>query len=96
MRDNFSDLSCFFRIARLQKSDYLDSVGFGTWRSSVPLYERDENPRSEQSSERDPLAHFMLYWVHILRSERTHQYYIGQTEDIADRLAKNIKQEVKL
>jgi putative endonuclease len=78
----------------LAKSIYLDFVGFGTWRSSAPLVKRDENPRSEQSSERDPVAHIMSYWVYILESKRNHQYYVGQTDDVADRLSRHNKGKV--
>jgi putative endonuclease len=32
---------------------------------------------------------FMAYWVYILRSEATGQYYVGQTNDLEDRIRRH-------
>ena len=34
----------------------------------------------------------MPYWVYILQSEATGQYYVGQTNDLADRMRRHNKQ----
>ena len=36
----------------------------------------------------------MSFWVYILRSVRTNQYYVGQTDNVKDRLDKHNKGEV--
>ncbi len=36
----------------------------------------------------------MAFWVYILESKQNHQYYVGQTDDLIDRLSKHNKGEV--
>lgn len=66
----------------------------GTWRSSDPLKERIENPRSEQGSERDPAGAIVAFFMYILKSQATNRFYVGQTNDIESRLNKHNNGEV--
>ena len=46
----------------------------------IPLSPRNELPRG---------SFFNMYWVYILYSEKGQRYYIGQTQDVAERLERH-------
>jgi hypothetical protein len=60
-----------FRIARLQKSDYLDSVGFGTWRSPASALAWGARGRGFKSRRPDDFKNGIVGSHEVIPSEKS-------------------------